>query len=306
MYLYSCLLTTLFTMPQALNPTVENGRNIAHKNEISVLKAIHHFGHLRRTEIATLVWVKSPLKSAYIMAGRSIKRMLDSKFIIARANSLGGTSYILAPKGVKLLKDENITASEGYDLAFDGPTFYHRTLGTCYLSQKVKEGSSVYGEYAILKDWAPLKIDFSKQEFKKVPDGLIVYPGSNVGWSDQYKAVDWLEVESAFKAYEEVEKAFSIFLKDPALDKTGTYLLNRLIFLADSNKRHHLRIVKYLTKFLKERPSLDPNSFLDNVLVAMANIDIPLSWKGYKEYTIRELIQKTDPETLNDEIIEEE
>lgn len=146
-------------MGRAYNPTTEDGRSVASRNEIVVLKVVRYFGHLRRTEVARAVWPHSSHRSAYLMAYRTVKRMLAKGFLLERANALGGLSLVLAVKGVTKLRELDVSSVEGYDMSsIGGPQFFHRTLGTCFLVDRSRNSQNVFGEYALQRNWAPLTI----------------------------------------------------------------------------------------------------------------------------------------------------
>lgn len=270
-----------------------SGKAIAVSNEEAVLKTLHLFGHLRRTEIAAAVWPHSPKKSGYQMACKTIDRLMAEKSILEKPNSLGQKSLILATKGVRRLANMDIVANTGHDLSCGGSGFYHRTFGSCYLIDRAsKQDCSVYGEYAIQKDWSPLKVEYAMQKFKKYPDGLVIYDGKEHGLRDGFKLADWIEVELAFKSYPEVEKAFNIFTKDQSLNPSGTVMLNRLIFLVDSRTPHAGRLAGYLKKYLYEHPALSPQVFLSHIFIAKADISYPLAWNSSEEVSIKDVKTK--------------
>lgn len=276
-------------MPHPYNPTARDGRAVADDNEIKVLKAVRHFGHLRRQEIAMAVWPKSSDKSAYIMAWRTVNRMLKAGMLLERQNSLGGRSLVLAAKGVSRLRDLDIMSHEGYELAFNGPQFFHRTLGSCYLLEKAKKGDQVFGEYAILRGWSPIDRKYTSERFKKIPDGLVTYSGASAGLREHVRLADWVEVESAFKSYDEIKKALAILTKDATLSKDGNVVLNKLVFVYDSRQKHDRQILRYIRKFLGENPHLSDEAVMQEIVFARCFVDVPFTWHGIQEVTAWEL-----------------
>ncbi|KWU17890.1 hypothetical protein [Burkholderia cenocepacia] len=280
-------------MPLAYTPTAKDGRAVADDNELRVLQAVRHFGHLRRQEVATAAWPRSPARSAYVMAWRTIRRMLEQSLLLEKANSLGGYSLVLAAKGVARLRDHDIAAQEGYELAFNGPQFFHRTLGTNYLLERARAGDSIYGEYALLKGWSPLDKEYVRDRFRKIPDGLIVHSGASAGLRDGTRVADWVEVESAFKPYEEVRKALALLTMDSQLTRDGGVLLNKLVFVFDSRHKHDRQLMRYISKFLKEVPHLSPDLVLNEIVLARCFVDVPFSWHGVEERTALDLMKET-------------
>ncbi len=278
------------TMPLPYKPTETDGRSVADANEARVLRVIRLFGHLRRPEIAMAAWPSSSSRSAYIMACRTVARLLEGGLLLERPNTLGGTSLVLAAKGVARLRDFDIHSQEGYDLAFDGPQFFHRTLGTCYLLEKAKAGNEVFGEFAILKGWAPVLKSHFKEQFRKIPDGLITYSRGSFGFSSSIRPTDWVEVESAYKPYEELRKAFGVLTNSPNLDKDGRVALHKLVFVFDARQNHEKRVMRGIKRFLQENPQLSPDLVLPEIILAKCFVDPPFVWRGVSEVTAADLI----------------
>lgn len=277
-------------MPIPYHPTQRDGRAVAEDNEVRVLRAVRHFGHLRRQEIAMAAWPKSSAKSAYIMAWRTVTRLLKAGLLLERQNSLGGRSLVLGARGVARLRDLDIQAHEGYELAFDGPQFFHRTLGTAYLLEKARTGNEVFGEYAILRGWSPLSREYTSERFRKIPDGLVVYSGEAMGLRKDMRVADWVEVESAFKQYDEIKKALAILTKNSTLTQSGDVTLNQLVFVFDSRQRHDRQILRYVKKFLKENPGLSEEIVMRNIILARCFVDVPFTWHGVQEVTAWDVV----------------
>jgi hypothetical protein len=297
-------------MPIAYNPTPKDGRAVADNNDLKVLKVVRLFGHLRRQEIAMAVWPKSSYKSANIMASRTVVRLMRAGMLLERPNSLGGTSLVLGARGVTRLKDANLEAQEGYELAVDGPQFFHRTLGTCYLLEKSVAGSGIFGEFAILKQtergWSPLAKKFLIEKYAKVPDGLIMYSAESSGFVGIEWMVDWVEVESAYKPYEELKKAFALAVRTYLpLNTTGSIVLHKLVFVYDSRQGHERSILLSLKKFIAEElPKTKGalrDAFLGDIILAKCMIDPPLVWRGVEERTALDLMNEMQGRPPQDE-----
>lgn len=278
-------------MPIPYKPLTRNGQNVAVDNELNVLKSVRSFGHLRRQEIAMACWPNTSFRSSKEMANRTVRRLIQSGALLERPNSLGGKSVILGTRGVSRLMGIDIHAQVGHELAFDGPQFFHRTLGTSYLLEKARLGHRVYGEYAILKAWSPVSRDFLRQRYGKVPDGLIVYSGESLGMNGMH-AADWIEVESAFKSYEEVQKALNILTLSPLLTKDESLTLEKLVFVYDSRQKHDTQILRYIQRYLKEHPDIDASMLTQNIVFACCFVDVPFTWHGVQEVTALELLSK--------------
>jgi hypothetical protein len=286
-------------MPHAYHPTTSDGQIVAYQNDSKVLRVLRLFGHLRREEIAMAVWPSSSPKSAYMMAFRTTNRLVEKKMILVKDNTLGGKSYVLAAKGVARLRDMDLPAQEGYELAYDGPQFFHRTLGTCYLLEKARMGSEVFGEYALLKGFAPTNKDFLNLKYNKLPDGMIVYASETMGYQDGLRGADWIEVESAYKPYDELRKALLLLTKNSELNTARSLNLAKLVFVYDSRQAHDRQILRAIKTFLKEKPELSPEHFLPEIVLAKCYIDPPLVWRGMEE-TSADVLLRDDNLGLND------
>lgn len=277
-------------MPVPYKPTKKDGRAVAEDNEIKVLMALRHFGHLRKQEIGLAVWPYTTPKSAHVMTWRTVSRLLEKGLVLERPNALGGQSLVLTSRAVTKLKELGVNAQDGYELSSDGPQFYHRTLGTCYLLEKAQTGNEVFGEYALLKGWGPVEKEFVRDKFKKVPDGLVVYSGEALGLRSDLRAADWLEVESAYKSYDDVSRALRILSRDSSLNKAGDVVLNKLVFVYDSRQNHEKQLARYLRKFLKENPNLSRELVLNEIVFARCYLDTPFKWHGTEEISALEII----------------
>ncbi|MDO8417772.1 MAG: hypothetical protein Q7S87_16350 [Agitococcus sp.] len=272
-------------MPIPNHPTTKYGRIVAAENDLRVLSTVRHFGYLRRHEIAMAVWPKSTPKSSYIMACRTVTRLIKDGKLVDRPNSLGGMALILTNKGVSSLRDVGIDAQDGYDLNVNGPQFFHRTMGTNYLLEKARYGDEVFGEYAILKGWSTLDLEMVRRQFHKIPDGLILHSGAAHGLRPGVHLVDWVEVESGFKSYEDVKKAFMLVSKGAELSRDGNLILNKLVFVFDSRNTHENRLLQYLKKFLAENLQLSADLVMEAIILVRCYLDVPLTWHGIDEAT---------------------
>ena len=278
-------------MPLAYNPTTADGRAKARDNEFEVLRALRYFGHLRRQELARLVWTNSSERSGYLMLQRTLRRLLQTGLVMLRRNILGGESVILTNKGVDRLRTKGLSASDGYALSVEGPNFYHRTLSNCYLIDRVRQKSTVFSEYAIVKDYWLVPSEELRLKLKKIPDGLVVLPIESVGLKEGRCAVEWVEVESAYKAKKVLYRIFDI------ARQAGYFLkgfediyLERVIFVYNSDQGHEAHILGNLKQYMTEH-SINNPEFLHRISLVSAAVDIPFVWHGYLEATAHELMK---------------
>lgn len=286
-------------------PKKGDGRAVAQLNEIKILKALRLFGHLRRTEIAAAVWPKSSASSAYQMTCRTLNRMLDAGLVLSRPNLIGEQSFILASKGVNKLQDYGLRAAEGYDLAVSGPQFLHRTLATSYLLEKARAGFTVISEHALAKNFTPLSKRYISDTFEKLPDGLVQLPGGSYGYAKDIVPYDWVEVESAYKPYEEVKKALKLMSEaSTALNKEGDAVVHQLVFVYDQRLHHELHLLRCIDRYIKEE-SKNP-ALASEIVMASCNIKMPFVWLGMKEELASTLLAKYKSQATASTITEQD
>lgn len=287
--------------PIPYHATALDGREVAQHNELAVLRAVRLFGHLRRSELAMAVWPRTSLKSARNMCQLTVQRMLTSGLLLERPNILGGRSLVLAAKGVSRLRDNGVVdALEGYDLSgIAGGQFFHRTLGTCYLLECARNHASVFGEYALVRGYAPLTREFFALNYDKVPDGLVFVPGQTRGYDNSITCVDWVEVESAYKPDEELQKIVALALKvGEYLSTKQRLLLDRVVFVYDTRQRHEAAIQTALVRSQHQIASGSEQQVLESVRMVRAHVSFPLVWRGCTELSAWKLI--TAPEDTRD------
>lgn len=196
-------------------PTSNQGSIVSLDNQLRVLRALSVFGHLRKEDIAQLIWPNSNPNSQRVMAHTTLQSMSEKKLITPRNNSLGTKSYILGSRGVQLLADQGLTdVPTGYDISsFTGPQFWHRTLATAFLiHQTLHWGNFVIPEIMLARDSSYLSRRMLESVgIKKVPDGLIIRQHlSHKLDNNELKFLspddtdpacyfDWVEVEGSFK-----------------------------------------------------------------------------------------------------------
>jgi hypothetical protein len=269
----------------------KNGLMLARENELSVLKAVRLFGHLRRSEIALAVWPESSPSVAYQMACKTVSRMVRGNLLLPRQNSIGGTSFVLTKKGATLLRAEGYEANAGYSQSYDGAQFLHRTLGTYYLLEKKRQGYRVFGEYAIQRGWSGVRSDMFKADFQKLPDGLIFHEPGSLGFRDEITPVDWIEVEQAYKPVTEIKKALAVLTKRNSIDRAGFLALNKLVFVYRTDQSHETRIIQAIKSFLGEHPELSPEIFMESISMVRCVVRAPMQWESMSEHSAAGLMK---------------
>lgn len=232
------------------------------------------------------------------MASRTVGRLITKGLLLERQDALGGKAVVLSAEGSRRLRADGEAARDGYDLAVGGPQFFHRTLGTCYLIHQAAKGYAVYGEHAFSTKRAPIDKSYlaNSVDFKKIPDGLVVRNGREDELRPGLMAVDWVEVESVYKPYEEIRRIFLLSHMVGRLidNREGSMVLQQVLFVVDQRANHHKRISAYVGRFLKELPREAHAYLLDHYKVVLCDIAVPLVWRGCRTLTMRELKRELD------------
>ena len=218
---------------------VPDGRLLAQQNELTVLKLVRDYGHVRRAEIERGVWPCASGAVARKSCQRTVKRCLDKKWLLERPNALGGLSLVLTTAGAQRLRDVDIVATSGYELSsVTGPQFFHRTLGTRYIIERAAvPGCQGFGEYALSKGFSLVARAEIAHRFGKIPDGLVVVPGASRGYASGLWAADWIEVESSYKPEAELQRIFAIAgHRRTWLNAEQTIALDGLVFVFDARQ----------------------------------------------------------------------
>ena len=290
-------------MPLPYNQTTIDGRTVAQENEMKILRSLRYFGHLRRQEVARLVWPRSSHKSAYLMALRTLKRMRESQYIFERDNLFRETSVALGSKGVARLAELQMSAQPGYAMAFTGAQFFHRTLSNNYLIDRARIGARVWPEYGLLAGYGKVTSDWFKSAANKVPDGVVELTLQDVGITAGHFAIEWIEVESAFKSRKELNKIFDVsrslggFISPKknvemfqAEGRFFDVFVDRLVFVYDTRAGHEKNILKALKDYAKEHGLTNDQEWLQRIVFARCYLDLPFAWHGYEEVTAAQLL----------------
>ena len=258
-----------------------DGNITARQNELAVLTRVREFGHLRISELARLVWYESAnTASAVESARRTVRRLLHSGHLLERVNALGGRSFVLTKSGALRLQTQlDLQARDGYDIqGVSGGTFYHRTLSTVYLAERAAQGDTVWGEYALAKEWAPYTNEALEARFDKRPDGLIRLGTSELSSrgirSAETQFFDVLETESTYKPDAELERVLALALR---LDNER---FDRLVIAFDAAAAHEKRIrrawARLMARAKSHSPELDEHTLAQFVELARLHVAPPL------------------------------
>ena len=287
-------------LPRIVKKT--EGRLAAHQNGLRVLHVLDFYGYLGRREVARAAWPDSPPDSAYVMASRTLTRLMKLGFVDHGKNVVAGTSFFLTASGARMLSEHSLRVIEdgnprsGRSRGYDGPQFLHRMLGTCYLIDKKNEGHTVVSELALLKGYKGLSRDLFRKYYGKVPDGLVLRPDPEAegnAW-----LVDWVEVENAYKPYAELRKCLELFQRPAGIPGAQSMSLGSLIFVVpgDETRRHEKAVMRAVNRFLDEGPrtfegqhDLDPELVRKSVFIETCQVSIPFRYDGYSSTSAHRL-----------------
>lgn len=175
-----------------------DGRALARRNEVKVLRALHRFGWLRTKDLAALVWQPwaakaeglpdlapcRPAASSLRMAQRTMKRMRQQRQVLKATGPDGGPLYALAEAGARDLRELGIDADSGKDLlrTFSSSHYRHRCIANELAIAGIVQGYRISSEREISRGlWPGGEAGISG----KKPDALM---RSGERWY-------WLEVE---------------------------------------------------------------------------------------------------------------
>jgi hypothetical protein len=262
-----------------------SSRDVAEENELSALKLVHSYGHVRRTEIACAMWPNSPAPMPTKMAQRTVRRLTRKNQLVDVPNILEGRSLLLAKNGAARLRAWGIDARRGGDMSsIMGAQFAHRMLGTCYLIDREVQGHNSFGEHAIANGQAPVSRHELERRFHKIPDGLVLLPAIDRGYAQGGLVADWIEVESARKSFKELSRILALVWQSGVwLDDSQSIMLDRVVFVYDQRQHHEETISKALARYMLAHPPGDPRLLLSGIAFARCKISAPLVWHGCDE-----------------------
>ena len=139
------LLTTLLKPAdgrrEVARPAVLSSRAKAEIARVAALKALRHWGHMRCSELARVVYPRA--LHGEQLAQRLVQRLTERGEVVPRRNALGTRSYVLSRGGAAALDAMGWEAHHGLELSsVAGATFIHRSLATRYGVESELRGNS--------------------------------------------------------------------------------------------------------------------------------------------------------------------
>lgn len=277
---------------QLTGPRAQREQNIQR-----ALLAIHHFGHMRRAEIARLNWPTSSIQSRTAAVSRFLTEMVEGAYLHRRLNSIGSYSYVLAKRGAALVSQMvKETVYEGSRITgIQGRSMYHRTLGTAWMVEQIVAGNEVLSEFSVNSHRGVITRAALNKQWGKLPDGLVLHEVRDDTGQVTHYNVDWLEVESTYKSPEQRERLmnFAWNLGQPLLPGLP-YYLDRVIFLYTSDSKHESALVRSATEKLRQTKHQidDPEALLGSIVLTSVEAAIPLRIQAFREADLYTLMKR--------------
>lgn len=251
------------------------------------MKAVAQFGHLRISELARAVWPQA--RYGEQVARRTVARLIARGLLLERRNALGSKSLCVTRGGAAWLDARGVEAQHTLDLSsVAGSTFFHRTLATRYLIERLVDGFQVAGEYQLLRRKTPFPIDALVKALRKLPDGMV--------WqrrADGTASIELVEQEAAAKARQELEKCLrAAEFVGQSLDAEGRVRIAGLVFVFDRELNHARRIALAAATLWGNRSHAERVALEKRVKLVAVELRDPLLWVSASTVTLHEWRQR--------------
>lgn len=238
------------------------------------------FGHLRAQEVSMALYRAA--RNGQQLAQRLLAGARKAGLVLARTNTLGSTSWVMAERGVARLDLMGHPARHGRDIVgVAGATFLHRTLATQYLLHRSKGAASVFGEYAIAHGLAPIRRETMSTRFRKLADGLVLYG------TDRGPVVDVVEVEASCKPMGELVGVLGwAEVVGTPLNGPSSPRIARLVVVFDGSQGHARRLVRAARERWGHCGPAEQQAAMRRVVLCAARLGPARAWQGCEEKTL--------------------
>ncbi len=258
--------------PPAPRPKQPTSRELAAANRLRVLKAVGEHGHLRCADLGAACWPGA--RYGEQMAQRTVRALVETGELKARANALGGTSFVLTRPGAAALEVRGVPAHHGLDLAVSGPTFRHTALTSRWCIHKQRQGFQPFTEHALVQGRAPVSRELLLQRYDKHCDAVLLR-------GDKLYLV---ETESAPKATAELMRICAL------VEHVGRrvhpdlpFVLGGLFVVFDGSQNHATRIARAARERWHRFSPADQATLAGRIKLARVELGLPLIWRGCAE-----------------------
>ena len=258
-----------------------DGNLIALENESHLLQGLAQFQVLRRQELALWGWPERDFETAYLMARRTLKRLVEDDAVWSVKLPRKGELFGMTVRGAQRLRFEGHEADATSKDVAHSKQIFHRMLGTMYLlHERAETGAQVAAETAVRRGDGLTDKRFWLDTFKKAPDGL-VYRSKHV--PGIMRLVDVCETEWSVKGYAELCAVFDTIRKRDVLQDAGM-ILNSVVMVMAAGQGHEARIKAALWRYVEES-KVDPRMFYPALRFVRVTLGKSFSIKGYEYLT---------------------
>lgn len=262
------LLSGLLRKP-APPPKQPTSRERAAMNRLRVLRSVADHGHLRCADLA-MCWPGA--RYGEQMAQRTVRVLVASGDLKARANCHGGLSYVLTRLGAAALEVRGIPAHHGLDLAsVRGPTFTHHALTSRWCLHMQSQGFQAFHEYAVASGRAPVTTEQLLRRYGKVCDAVLIK-------GDQL----WLaETEAAPKSTQELARIAGLAEQvGRKVHPDLPFVLAGVFIVFDAQQNHAARIAKAARERWQRYGAADRATLAGRITLSRVSLGLPLVWRG--------------------------
>lgn len=254
-------------------PKQPTSRERAAANRLRVLQAVAEHGHLRCADLAAACWPSARFGEQ--MAQRTVRALVHSGELKARANALGGLSYVLTRPGAAALELRGIEAHHGLDLAsVSGATFIHHALTSRWCLHKQAQGFQAFNEHGLINGRAPVSRDVLLKRLGKHCDAVLIK-------GDKLFAC---ETESAPKGTAELMRICSMAEHvGRKVHPELPFVLGGVFIIFNAEQNHAARIAKAARERWSRYSQADQATLAGRITLARVSLGLPLVWRGCTE-----------------------
>jgi hypothetical protein len=256
--------------PRRKQPT---SRERAAANRLRVLQAVAAHGHLRCADLAAACWPDARFGEQ--MAQRTVRALVDAGELKARANALGGQSFVLTRPGAAALELRGIDAHHGLDLAsVSGATFTHHALTSRWCLHKQAQGFQAFNEHGLINGRAPVSRYMLLKRLGKHVDAVLIK-------GDKLYAC---ETESAPKGTAELIRICAMAEHvGRRVHPELPFVLGGIFIIFNAEQNHAARIAKAARERWHRFSAADQATLAGRIALARVSLGLPLVWRGCTE-----------------------
>jgi hypothetical protein len=253
-------------------PKRSSPKAISAAAKLRVLELLSGHGHLRCSELQSVLWPSSQFKYGTQLANRCTAAMSREGTIVRRRNSIGGYSFVLSRLGAAALEVRGIPARHGLDLTTTGPNFVHHSLTSIFCLFKATEGVQAFHEYGIVTNRAPFTAAHLIDRYGKLCDAALV-TGNRV---------IWCECEQSPKSNQQLGRVLAL-AHHVGQPLNSRYTLGGVCCIFDGSLKHGERIARVARSLWSPYGAAECDRLASTVTLANVTVDLPLRFRGCAE-----------------------